>query len=134
MIILFGDMMVGHPTRRAWHSKPAISWQVVGNNPREGIEHIIDKLKERYNPFMTGEGFGLVEPYVREQIIANTRVVVHVRKGGAYYGNVAIVYRGAITDRSTFEHKPAQIFHVYFNMRDKGYEERHHFCRQNVPS
>lgn len=115
--------------------KPGITWTVLGDSSREGLDYIIDSLKGRYNDIMTNEHFRLDVPSPTPELRRREKVRLNVFKeddAGMYkpYGYVSITYGNTTTDRTTSENKLAQLFWVYFNMVDKSDQETNYFLKQ----
>lgn len=120
--------MAQYISRLPWKTKPAITWKVTKNSSRQGLQHIIDELKRRYNPITTDKKFEMDQINI-PQLNIGTRVKANIKKDNQYYGNVAMQYQGVTVDTSTFENKIAQKFSVFFNMKndETSYQERDHF-------
>jgi len=116
-------------SRVAWNNNPAITWEVTRETPREGLERIIERLDcERYNQSLSDSKFELIVPNLPNIYNIGIRIELRIKKDSQYYGNVAVVYEGACTDTSTFEHKTAQKYWVFFNFGKNSYYERNFFC------
>lgn len=122
--------MTKYVPRQDWKNKPAITWKVTTPSSRQGLRHIIDELKKRYNPTISDEKFEMSELDIPALGIG-TRVKVNIKKDGEYYGGVAMQYRGTVTDTSTYENLTAQKFWIFFNMKNDeiSYQERNYFLK-----
>jgi len=103
-------------TRIPMINYPGIAWSVTRDNPQQGLGAIIDVLKEKYNPIMHDEKFELIEPKDIPTLTIDARVKLDLNLSGERYGNINLQYKGAKTDKSTFENKNAQLFLVFFNI------------------
>ena len=123
-------------TRQLINGKPGLVWTATTDSPERALEHIVAKLKDRFNPVMSDRHFTteLGETPMLWDDGARTRL--HIREGGNPIGHVALVYRGTTTDGSVpADPRTAQKFDVYFNLNPYGapdqrrsYEERDFFA------